>query len=126
MSLTNGIWNKMNKNEEFHEKFISIRKHITKRLHKNIVSLWNTYIHTYINPQTHSGDHAITWSYMLHQPRMGRNCTYNQYALLNLSTNMRKLPNSKENIKNICTTMCVHIHDSHTYIHIHIFNIYTN
>ena len=57
----------------------------TKRLHNEVVSLSNKYIHTYINPQIQSGDRAITHYYTVHQHHMGSNYKQNQFALLNLS-----------------------------------------
>ena len=49
----------------------SLQKHITKRLHDKFISIINTYIHTYINPQTQPVDLAITQSYTLHKPHTG-------------------------------------------------------
>ena len=66
-------------------KSFSPQKKRTKRLQDNVVSISNTYIHTYINPQTQSGDRAITQSYMVQHPHTGSNCKYNQYSVLNLS-----------------------------------------
>ena len=66
-------------------KSFSLQKHRTKHLHDEVVSLRNTCIHTYINPQTQSGDRAITQSYMVQHPHTGSNCKYNQYSVLNLS-----------------------------------------
>ena len=63
MSLPNGSWKKNNKRYKRHERVISLQIHTTKRLHNDIVSLVNTYIHTYISMQTQSGDHAIMQSY---------------------------------------------------------------
>ena len=62
MSLQNGSWNEMNKKEDSHDQFVSLWKQRTKGLQNEFVSLINTYIPTYINPQTYSGDHTITKS----------------------------------------------------------------
>ena len=42
----------MNKNQECPDKFVSPQKNRTRELHEEVISLINTYIHTYINPQT--------------------------------------------------------------------------
>ena len=63
----------------------SLQKNRTKRLHDDVISIKNTYIHTYINPQTQSKDRAITQSYMVNQPCIGRDCKQNKYALFKLS-----------------------------------------
>ena len=65
-------------------KPFAIEKKRSKRLHNKVVYIRNSYIHTYINPQTQLVDRAITQSYTVQQPHTGRNCEYNQYALLNL------------------------------------------
>ena len=76
---------KKNKNKSVMKKSFSLREHRTKWLHYEVIFLSNTYIYTYINPQTQSGYRAITQSYAAHQPCMGRYCRYNQYVLLKIS-----------------------------------------
>ena len=67
------------------KKSFSLQKHKPKRVYDEVISIINTYIHTYINMQTQSGDCVITQSYTVHQPHMGSYCKYKQYALLNLN-----------------------------------------
>ena len=61
------------------------QKQRAKRLHDVVVSLGNTFLHTYINKQTQSVDCAIMQSYMVQQPHMGSYCKYNQCYLITLS-----------------------------------------
>ena len=63
MSLPNRKLNKMNKNYECHDQVIYIQTYRDKQLHNKVFYLINIYIHTYINPQTQSGDSAIMYSY---------------------------------------------------------------
>ena len=99
-----------------------LQKHITKGLNNEVVSISNTYIHTYINSQTQSVDRAITQSYTVQKPQTGSYLKYNQYALLNLIMGDKhnylvivNPQNNKENTKiNIYTHIgYVHIYDTH-------------
>ena len=73
------------KNKCVNGKVILSLKTYNQRWHDHIVSLINTYIHTYTRLQTHPGDFTINQYYTVHQPQTGSNCKYNQSALLNIS-----------------------------------------
>ena len=51
------------KNKRVMKNSCYINKNRTKGLHSEVVSISNTYIQTYINPKTQSGDRARTQSY---------------------------------------------------------------
>ena len=84
MSILNDVWDKIDKKWEFHDKVILSQKANNQKFPRRGVSL-RIYIHTYINPQTQSSYHTITYSYTVHQPQPGGDCKYNQCAWLKLS-----------------------------------------
>ena len=75
MSIPNGIRNKIIKKEQFHDKVISLQKHITKGLRDDVVSISNTFIPTYISICKPIQDTMQLRSLItVHQPQTGRNC----------------------------------------------------
>ena len=75
----------MNKKYDSHDQFMYLHKHTTKGLNNEVISISNTYIHTYINSKTQSVDRVIMKYYIVQQPHTGKYCKYNQDSLLNLS-----------------------------------------
>ena len=121
----------MTKSKKVMTKSFSLRKYRAKRLHNEVVSLSNTYIHTYINRKTQSEKYVITQSYTVHKPHTGGYCKQNQYTLLNLSTGDKQndvvIVNPKQQGKHenkysptlMCRFMihmCTHIYIYSTYI----------
>ena len=78
MSLPNVI--KRIKINNVMTKSFSLRKHRTKNLHDEVVSIRNTHINKYINPQTQPGDCEIIQSYTVYKPHTGRYFKYNQHT----------------------------------------------
>ena len=116
----------MNKKYECHDKVISLQKLRTKQLHDNFVSLSNIYIHTYINLQTQSGDHAIIQYYKAQQPCTKTDCKYNQYAVLNLIMGYKQNDLVIVNTKNNKENMKIYIHtpwvwEDSLYVYVHTY-----
>ena len=104
------------KNYKCHEKVISVWLHRTKRLHYKVVSFRNTHMHTYINPQSQSGDRSITQYYTVQQPHTGSDCKYNQYSQLNLIMGYKQNDVVVINTKNNKEDKKLHIHTPCTQI----------